>query len=400
LPTVQLCSGFGWGTHLGVTTGNAGNKVADGVTGTLGTTITWVAGATPDGTGYGVRVGASSQIGWNTDSLGTGKTTFVGHVWVKLSVDPSTDKDILTQDTALLVGDVGFTYLIATDKIHAYNGASTADSVLNYPPGSGWVLLQWEYFCGAGTHTLKWSLDGVLQTQVDRTKTSTTIATVDLGGAGGTGGSFDYAWPVFSTTSGDYPLGPHRVATRSVDPAGTVVLSGTSTNFQTFTANGTTAAWNATTARNNTDDVPVVIGASADGAMQIATAATEYMEFPMTPLTLGTGERVDGLRLEVPGWASSTTAATIGFRSWNGTTETTLQAGTVDPNFDNSTTAPAWVCKMLTLADFDTQAELDAMTVRVGFSSNGGQKPGVHGVFVSVAIALDTIPTLHRAVHR
>lgn len=125
----------------------------------------------------------------------------------------------------------------------------------------------------------------------------------------------------------------------------------------------------------------------------------------MTSYTLAAGESVSGARMLAPGWAVSATAATFGFRYLTTGAEVTLQAGTVDPNFDNSTTAPAWVCKMLTLADVDTQAELDALKFRVGFSSDATPNVGIHAIACEVAIkeatavpaSLPPLPAARRA---
>ena len=54
--------------------------------------------------------------------------------------------------------------------------------------------------------------------------------------------------------------------------------------------------------------------------------------------------------------------------------------------FTNSTTAPDWVAKMLTLADVDTQAELDALAFRVGFSTNTTVAIGINAIYAEVAV--------------
>jgi hypothetical protein len=85
------------------------------------------------------------------------------------------------------------------------------------------------------------------------------------------------------------------------------------------------------------------------------------------------------------GWAVSTTAATIGFRAFDGTTETTLLAA-ANPLFDNSTTTPGWVAKMYKPATGWTQAALDALAFRVGFSTDATPDIGVHAVYAEVAV--------------
>jgi uncharacterized protein YraI len=100
----------------------------------------------------------------------------------------------------------------------------------------------------------------------------------------------------------------------------------------------------------------------------------------------------------VCGWAGTATADNISFRTYNGTTERTLFA-VADPNFD-ATTTPSWVCKMATLADFDTQTELDAMSIRAGYSTDINPTPGMNAVYVEVAIKLYKIPIAYDATTR
>jgi hypothetical protein len=189
-----------------------------------------------------------------------------------------------------------------------------------------------------------------------------------------------------SVTPADYPLGDVRIVTLAVDPAGTVTLTGTTGNWLTFTANGTTAAWNATTARNNIDEIPFTIGAANDGIVQATASTTDHVDVPLTSYTLQPGEIVMGARVVVLGWAVSGTAATFGFRYFNGTTEELLVAGTVNPAFSNSTTAPGWFGKMLTLANINTQAKLDASVIRNGYSSDATPDIGFAAELVELAI--------------
>lgn len=382
MATIAVHSGFDFGSTDGIVTGNAGNKVFDGVTGTLGVNVQLLTAAAYSG-GYGLRCTGSSDLGWGTDSLGTGKTVITGVMRIKVSTDPAAAKTVFYHDTAAITQDVGIKYVPASDTFQAFNGATTQLGNVTVLPGE-WHLLEWEYDCSGATHTFAWRIDGVAQTNCNRAKTASTVATLDLSGDAVTG-AFDYDNVVVSVTAGDYPLGEHKVVLLSVDPAGTVTVNGTTGNFQTFAgATPTLTAWNATTARNNTDEIPVNVGSAQDGWAQITTASTDYVESPLTSYQLAPGETVAAGRLLAPMWAASATANTIGLRSWNGTTERTLFAA-ADPNADNSAT-PAWVCRMLTPADIDTQAELDALAIRAGFSTDAGVDVGVHAIYVEVAI--------------
>jgi hypothetical protein len=396
MPTLLACTGFEFGSTAGWATGNAGNKIFDAIVGTP----TIVTTSPRTGT-YCLEVSASAAtegVRWGTDTLGSSKTHLVSVVYVYFPTSlPSGDFDLIQFQC------VGPNYILMYRN-------SDSKLCVGIPGGSvvsgpvvttnTWYRLDVHMDVSANPNTIDWQVDGVAQTQFSNAVAADTLFSMDLGPtlAGETGTVRFDDWCA-STTSGDYPLGEHKVVLLSVDPAGTFTLSGTSGNFNTFTNNGTLAAWNATTARNNTDEIPPTIGSTADGWVQITLAASDYVETPMTSYTLAGGETVSGLRMLAPGWATSGTAATIGFRSYNGTTETTLFAA-ADPNFDNSTTAPAWVCKMCTLADFDTQSELDALAFRVGFSGDATPDVGIHAIYAELAVKVAAAATSFLPVRR
>lgn len=392
---LQAVTGFEFGTTAGWVTGNVGNKIVD--TATAGSTVTT---STPRTGTYCLDITASASlqgVEWTTDTIGTNQNRlravfairFVG----SLPAGGTQVAFVDSGNSALIKYDsVGTQLQVQIEGGSNVNASSTvvADT---------WYVVEIYLDTSANPHTLDWWIDGVAQSQATSAVAAATI-----------GGGFGLGWPFSSQTfhcryddvviytdtaaiSG--PIGPQKVVLLSVDPAGTFTLVGagaTSADFNTFTGNATLAAWNATTARDNTDEVPPTIGASADGWVQISLDTAAGVSMPMTSYTLQAGETVTGLRMLAPGWAVSGTVTTIGFRSWNGTTETILQAGTVDPQFDNSTTTPAWVCKMCTLADFDTQTELDALEFRVGYSSDGNPDIGIHAIYGELAVKEATGP--------
>jgi hypothetical protein len=268
--------------------------------------------------------------------------------------------------------------------------AGTPVTAAETVPLNTWAMLEYYANFSGTQYVVKWRLNGVDQTDAlsQTGLTAANIASLYLGPNGADTITCDYDDVAISITSGDWPVGDGKVVLLAVDPAGTVTLSGTAGNFNTFTANGTLAAWNATTARNNIDEVPPTIGAAADGFVQITLQQTNYVEIPMTTYTLAGGESINGLRMLALGWATSATAGTLGFRAWDGAAETILQAGTVDPNFDNSTTAPAWVCKMYLPSGGWTQAKLNALAFRVGFSSDATPDEGIHAIYAEADIKI------------
>jgi hypothetical protein len=170
------------------------------------------------------------------------------------------------------------------------------------------------------------------------------------------------------------------------------VLTSTA-NFGVFTNNTTVGAWNATNARNAIDDIPVTIGATADGVCQVNNSSTDHMKFPMETRSQQPNEIPRAVRCYWTCWAASATAAFgPGLRVFDGTTEYTQADGTVDHGFDASTTVAYWVARMLgrllggSTHYIVTQAVLDSLEARVGFSTDATPDVGIHSVVFEVAM--------------
>lgn len=416
IPNPDLIMGFETGTIAGWTTGNTACPPVDVVVGTPA-----IVSTSPRTGTYCLELAATTaaeSIAWTTTGAlslypaPSGFTAFRQYVarvsfYFPTSL-PASDvavMDMTTGSGASLNG-VTATFRVATGQLgvavsEASHGTGTEVLSTATLVANTWYSLDIAIDMDNGDRSLgglwfsDWALDGVAQTQAVKSTTTTganaTISQLRLGWLTSTTATIRYDDVVGTKHPGHYPLGDIGIYPLGVDPAGTVTLSGTTGNFNTFTSNGTLAAWNATTARNNIDEIPATIGASADGFAQITVAASDYVEVPMLTRSGATNyETIRGVRWYFPGWAASTTAATIGMRGFDGTTETVLLAA-ADPNFDNSTTTPAWVCRMhRALASSTpyiwTQAQLDALTARVGFSTGATPDIGVHAILAEVAM--------------
>jgi len=381
---VRAVTGFEFGTTTCWANGIAGSRVVDAATGAPAIVTT-----SPRNGTYCLEITAAAaveNVAWTTDTLTTGQNRgrCVFAVYFPSSL-PAANVVLAEWHSTGWNGELRFNQ--ATGKIAAgmEGGASTDGPTIS--PDT-WYHIELYYDSSITTTAMDWWVDGTAQTQVSRAGgTAGAVSQFNLGSSASQTLTARYDDLLIDTAAAAIPTqyNKHKVVVLKVDPAGTVTLSGTTGNFNTFTANGTLAAWNATTARNNIDELPPVFGASADGFCQITLQTTDYVQIPMTSYTLAGGETIAGLRMVAPGWATSTTAATIGFRSWNGTTETTLLAA-ADPGFDNTATTTTWVCKMCTLADFDTQSELDALVFRVGFAGDATPDIGIHGIYAELAV--------------
>jgi hypothetical protein len=385
MATIQAIAGMEWGTANGLVTGNTGSRIFDSATGTLGTDIQVIAGAAKNGS-YGLRIsGANNFVRWDTNTLGASRTSVVFHFWWRASTDPSGLKEIFVFDLTGAGNDfASLDYIPASNLLRWFGPGGSIDSSTINP--NVWYLVEGRYTISSGTHTFVWQIDGVAQTGLSGSQTADTFAGVCFGDrSSGTTGASDFDDILISITSGDYPLGEHRVDVVSVDPSGTVTLSGTTGNFQTFSGSTPTkTAWNATTARDAVDELPPNTGSSQDGWCQITTAANDYVEMPMTSLTLGS-DVVVAARMYAAIWSQDATGGFFGLRSYNGTTETNLFGATISISGNNTTTLP-WVSEMLTLADVNTQAELDDLRIRGGFSTDAAPDMGLHAVYVELAL--------------
>jgi hypothetical protein len=417
LPNVDVMTGLEFGTTAGLTTGNTSNPPFDSSAGTPAVVTT-----TPRSGTYCLELSATSAAEWvawtSTGALSLytappQRVAFQQYVF-RLSFRfpgslPGADVGVCALDagTGTAASGVWVVYRTASQKLGVQigqiggTGTGLGTEVLsaNTLVADTWYNLDLSVDMANEDRQQLWSaywqLDSVAQVTAvivtDTTVAPGTFTQFRLGWLTSTTATIRYDDIVGSKHPGHYPLGPIGIYALGVDPAGTVAVT-TATSFSTMTANGTlNTTFSTTTARGAVDEIPPTIGASADGFVQDTTAATDYVELPMTTRAAATNlQAIRGVRWYFPGWAVSATAATIGFRAWDGTAETLLFAA-ADPNFDNSTTTPAWVCRMHRALASNvpyvwTQALLDALAARVGFSTSAAVNVGIHSAIAEVAM--------------
>jgi hypothetical protein len=390
--------GFEQGTSGGLNASGAVSPFAGPLTpvGTWGTSYLIQAGSARNG-GYGLRivqsagavyvragnvVNKSAAVGMNVRVVSATGTVVVA----ELADTPATPiySQLLYDSSATKFG-----IRCGTTGTVSWESGTTA---LNT-----WRWVDWRFKCSTSTWAADWRIETAADTYTDQAATSlagqatTSFDTLHLGANVSQTMTADFDDVIISRHYVAYPLGPHQVRLLTVDPAGTPSLSGTSTNFSVFTANGTLAAWNAVNARNAVDEVPPTVSASADGICQTAVAASDYIEFPMATYTLGADEFVSAVRMLAAAWGGTGTGTgTLGLRGWDGTTETTLVAASTSYDAGSPTavsaTEPLWQCAMWQSTNGWTQAELDAAAVRVGFSTDATPDMGVHVVYLETAV--------------
>lgn len=397
---VLWCSGAEFGTTAGLATGNTGIKIVDAITGSPA-----VVSTSPRSGAYCFELSSTVAAENMLLSTATGVLSAqpVGVSVARMSISfptslPSGDTTLFTVESAVTPSNnVVVRYVSASQKIGVKVGTGSevlSDAVV---VADQWVSIDYRLDSRQAAHTFGWALDyddgGVYTTQTQATMAGGAVneeRPLRIGWTDAVTRTVRYDDIVIAKAPGHYPLGNYRLFALKVDPAGTLTVSGVTTNFQTFTANGDTlAAWDATVARGAIDELPVEVGAAADGFAQVANSTSAYVEIPMETFDAAAiGGALRAVRMLACGWAASTTAASIGFRAWDGVTEHTLLTST-DKNFDNTTT-PAWACAMVRGAARQdwTAAKLAALAFRVGFSGDTTPAVGVHAIYGEVAVRI------------
>lgn len=314
---------------------------------------------------------------------------------------PAADTELYSVETASGIGQ--FWYRSASQKIGVKVGTGTEVLSDTTVSANQWIGVDVRYDARNTAHLCDWAVDydaglsdivpGVPQTQaVGATTAVANIDRVRYGWNSSRTATIRYADIGGSKVWGAYPIGDLRTTVVKVDPAGTPAVSGTAANFEVFTSNGTGSAFNAANARNAVDDVPPTLGATADGIMQVAVAASDYVEFPMDAFTAAPDYALRAARCYLAGWASTGSVATIGAKIWDGETELVI-ASAGDHGFSNGST-PVWLTRMLRPAAafyLLTQTRLNSLAFRVGYSGDAAPDVGFHTMFVEVAYQPATI---------
>jgi hypothetical protein len=380
LPDILLHWGFEWGTVVGLTT--AYSPAASLFSGQTGAPA--IVSSTPRSGSYCLELSSTAAAENVVETISATNILVTRVPFRFVGSLPAADVDLFSIEPT--VGGLFARYRSGSQKIGVQLGTGAEQLSTATVAADTWYALDIRYNVSAAVFTADWQLDGIDQAQATYTHTgASSFSTVRFGWNTAATATVRYDDIVLTTIKLNYPLGDHSVVLLKVDPAGTLTVSGSTSNFDTFTANGTMANWNATTARGAIDEVPPVVGVSADGFAQTATATADYVEIPMETYTAAPTGVIRAVRMLACGWAASATAATLGIRGWDGVAEQTLMFGTTDPQFDNTST-PAWACVMFKPTGGWTQAKLDALAFRVGFSSDAALDIGIHAIYAEVAV--------------
>lgn len=393
---IAVCAGFGLGTAASLATGALGSAYFDALTGTPAIVAT-----NPRTGDYCMELSstaAAENVSWTqSGALVSSTNQQVARVSVYFPTSlPSGDVLLGSSEPATGAQSTRFWYRTASQKIGIQVGTGTEVLSNATVSANQWIDIDYRIDGRTTTHVADWqvtySLGGTPVPQTQATMAAATVVTAGFvsrfGWTASTTATVRFADIAVSNIGGHYPLGDIRIPTLGVDPSTPFSVSGSSADWRTFTANGTLAAWDDTVAHNNCDERPPTLGASADGYCMV-TATGGYVEMPMDTISaVALGAAIRAVRAVLPGWATDATAATCAIRYHDGVAETAI-TGTFDPQFD-ATSTPGWICKMVrgnVRVDW-TQAKLDALALRFGFSGDATPDIGLHAAYIEVCLRI------------
>jgi hypothetical protein len=400
---LDMFAGFEPGTHGGINSHNGvSNMLSVAVASNGGT---W-------GTNYLIQAGSARNSNYGLRVVQTGGSGYVivGNL-AGAAFSFGLDLRVVSATGTVIVASFGSRFQILYDSSATKFGvrAGTTGTVSWQSATtalSDWAWVDLRVKMNTTTWRVEWRIEeaGVMVDQAAAELTGQSASAISntpltLGSNAAQTMTVDFDNVCLSTYYAAYPLSPHQIRLLTVDPAGTPTVSGTSTNFSRFTANGTLAAINAATAALLVDEVPPTVSASADGVCQTAVAASDYIEFPMVAPTLADDEIISGVRMLAAMWGGTGTGTgTVGIRSWDGTTETILIAASTSYDAGSptavSSTEPRWQCAMWPAPGGWTAAKLAAACLRFGFSDDATPDMGTDALYLEYATRKATTTTV------
>jgi hypothetical protein len=309
--------------------------------------------------------------------------------------------DVATGTDLLLVYDV------ATEMFGLRWDAGTVEWQTGTTPLNTWAWVEVRVRTVDTVHRADWwcetgTGDGLQTSPAYLTgQVSTTITKVTLSGLGSQTVTADFDDLVAAGHYAAFPLGPHKVVRLVPEATGSTVF-GTSANFSRFTANGTLAALTVDTVGALLDEVPPTVSASADGVVQTAVAASDYIEIPMQTYTLAPNEVIAGVRMIAAMWGGTGTGTgTLEIWGYDGVTVASLMPLRIfdagSPT-EYSATEPLWMARAwgATPGTPWTPTRLNAACIRMGYSNDATPDMGMSAVYLEVATR-ETVPFV---VHR
>lgn len=316
---------------------------------------------------YSLRIAdASGASTINARKTFTATNVVVARFAVRLNSLPGVDSNLAYVDSGT---DLVFGYDTSSQTFTLTVGASTAQSASTVSAGT-WYVIDLRYDLRNNPHLGDWRVDGVAQGQVTRAAAATTATAFAFGATANASiytANFDDLFVADQPTA--YPLGDGRVVRLLVDGVGAHNTPG---NFRDNDGTAIDAnSW------QRLDEVPMT--SIADYVRQQVNGGTTYLEFTLE----NTGETCIRDVSAVLAYHSATNAANNGRTSvLDGATESIVFSG------DMSNTTIQYKSAIVTPATAPwSQAAVDGLNARVGFSTDVSPNPYWDAIILEVAAA-------------
>jgi len=212
------------------------------------------------------------------------------HVMVgSFYVRPDNNPSYATSDYALFgfLVDAGTGPTIyfnhTTSKLYATNGSDC--SVAMTYPDSNWHRVDFKFDFTTNPCTLDFQVDGVAATQSTINQAGAHFTEVDFGGTGPLYIVSFFDDFILSSTSGDYPIGPHKVVGLKPNAEGT--HNNTTNTMEDYSGNDIDGS--TYTAYDKLDEIPWITTLN-DWIKQSTTGTARYCEVQFTDMASGIGD--------------------------------------------------------------------------------------------------------------
>jgi hypothetical protein len=356
-----------------------------------GTWSSFDSGVTRDGRGSMKLAMDGTNAAHNVKNIPTTNKVLVFSVYIRATTTASVVTNMLM---AVMPSNSGAIRADTSGVFSAQVGGGTVrTSTVSYTDGV-WHRIDARFDSTGTTWTLDWAIDGVAQTAASLAgMVATDITGVRLGSATAQAAmDIWYQDLVWSFTSGDHPIGAHRVLTLLPNGDGTHNLSGVGDMDFDTTAISVTDAFGRTDVYTGINTWPANLGNFVE---DLAGASTEYTEHTFEDIS--GSPTVWGAYGYAAASASTTTLCTITVRFVDSGGATVFNL--LNDEDVSETTLRFWFGKVV---DNPAASTVNGYKVRIGLSTDVAPDPRVDAVMLQYAIAGDpaVLPEVNMAPHR
>jgi hypothetical protein len=317
---------------------------------------------------YSLRVNKSSAGTSYAARRNLNVNMVVTRLAVRLASLPAGDAQLVVI-TANAGENVALRYESTDSKLY-FGWSSSGETAGPVVSAGTWYLIDLRFNAATDPRTANWQVNGAAQTTISESETASTVRDYRLGsGVGSQVMDVNYDDVVVSTNSADYPFGDGKVIALKPSAMGTNSGAG---NFQDDDNSAVDAAtW------GRLDDQPM--SGFTDWAKQVSASAASYLEVQIADTSETCFNGVSGL----VSYAASGTSTNDGKTSvYDGATQSVVYSGVMN------TTTLSYASAILTPATTWSQAAVNGLKARIGYSSNVAAVPYWNALMLEVDVNL------------